>query len=371
MQFTEIPGLWELKNQLIAAYQRNKVAHGQLFFGISGTSAMPMAIAYATYLLCNNKNESDSCGTCSNCIRIKKHIHPDVHLIFPKVSSTGINFEKQFSSALKLFRSFLMQSPFGTLEDWAWSYGQENKNLLISREDSRHIQRIVSMKSLEGNQKILILWCPEMMNISSANAILKILEEPPENTIYLLVSYDKEKLISTIISRLQQINIAPNQEEEIRDFLIKKGTDSSQAMQIANKAEGRIGLALQKLDITDDNKSKDFQYWMRECWTKDYSKLIKRSDEFALSSKTHQRNIFIHAITIVRASVLYIGNIEPNVVDDEEKQFIIKFSENTSLEILQKIYQIINETYNSLERNANPKISHLNTSLDICACLNS
>ena len=181
MQFSAIPGLSELKDQLIGAFKKGKVAHAQLFSGVSGTAAFPMALAYASFLMCQNRNDNDSCGSCPNCTRIQKSIHPDVHWYFPKVSAADRGkYEKVLAEALPLWRSFISESPYGSFDDWALSYGQENKNLQISREDSRQILKNVSMRSVEGGYKIIFIWGVEFMHPAGANALLKVLEEPPE-----------------------------------------------------------------------------------------------------------------------------------------------------------------------------------------------
>jgi len=371
MQFSEIPGLEELKGQLIAAYSKGKIAHAQLFSGRPQTAVLPMALAYASYLMCSNKTETDSCGTCPNCVRIKKLIHPDIHFYFPKISaSDGGKYDKVLAEALPRFRVFLQQNTYGDLEDWAPAYGQENKNLLISRQDSRQMLKNVSMRSVEGGYKILIIWCPELMNPSSANAILKILEEPPEKTIYLLITYNYDALLATITSRTQLVVVPPNTESEVEQELRKQGVNQWKAAKLAKLSEGKLGQAVQLMDEEDAHEYQIFQQWMLECWRKDLSSLVRRSEEFSKSGKTAQRSNFNYAISLIRNAVMHAGGVEPASHSEEERSFIEKYSECLGTSKLEKVYSMINEAGIQLERNSNPRITHLNLSLDIIGLLN-
>lgn len=371
MQFSEIPGLQDLKEQLTSTYTKGKVAHAQLFSGRAETAAFPMALAYASYLMCDGRTDHDSCGKCPNCVRIKKLVHPDIHLIFPKISASDSGkYDKVLAEALPKFRSFVSESPFGDLEAWAHAYGNENKNLLISREDSRTMLKNVSMRSLEGGYKILIIWYPELMNPSAANAILKILEEPPENTIYLLVTYNYDLLLATITSRAQLVIVPPNKDSEITDFLVEKEVSQDVAMHAAKLSEGRIGAALSIANEEESPAFEYFQQWMLECWKKDLFSLVKRSEDFSKSGKANQRSSLNYSISVVRNSVVCSGGNPPSVQSDEEKSFITKFSNRLGFQKLEKVYTLINEALMNLDRNSNPRITHLNLSLDIILILN-
>jgi len=371
MQFSDIPGLHELKTQLTTAYSRGKVAHAQLFSGRSGTAVLPMAMAYASYLMCENRTETDSCGTCPNCLRIKKLIHPDIHFFFPKISAADRGkYDKVFSEALPKYRDFLATNAYGDLQAWAGAYGQENKNLLISREDSRYLLKNVSMRSVEGGYKIIFIWYPELMNQSSANAILKVLEEPPEKTLYLLVSYSYDLLLATITSRTQLVAVPPNSSGEIKEYLLQQGASDAHATNAANLAEGRIGLALGLLEEESDHEYQAFQKWMLECWNKDLTSLIRRSEDFSKAGKTAQRSTLDYALSLIRNSVIHAGGQRPPAHTEGEASFISKFSDRIGTPRLEKMYQMTNEAMIHLERNSNPRITHLNLSLDIIGTIN-
>ena len=372
MQFADIPGLKDLKNLLTTAYARGKVAHAQLFTGRPGTAVLPMALAYSSYLMCQQRTENDSCGTCPNCVRINKLIHPDIHFFFPKISASDKGkYDKVLAEALPKFRTFLSGHLFGDLAEWAEAYGQENKNLLISREDSRYLLKNVSMRSVEGGYKILILWYPELMNASSANAILKVLEEPPANTIYLLVCYSYDSLLATITSRTQLVVVPPNQSEEIKRHLIEKGADESLAEKTTNLSEGRLGMAMRLLGEENHQEYQSFQKWMLECWTKDLTSLVQRSEAFSKSGKLAQRATLDYSISLIRNAVIHSGGQPPLSQSPDENSFIIKYSDRLGVQKLEKVYAVTNEAIIHLERNSNPRITHLNLSLDIIGILNA
>ena len=370
MQFSEIPGLKELKEQLVAALKSGKIAHAQLFEGRPGTAVLPMALAYASYLMCENKTEDDSCGTCANCSRIKKLVHPDIHLHFPKISATENKYNKVLAEAIPRFREFVMESPFGDLEAWIRKYGQENKNILISREDSRQMFKNVSMRSVEGGYKILLIWMPELMNASSANAILKILEEPPEKTLYLLVSYNYDNLPATITSRTQLVNVPPNSIEEIQNHLEEKGIEPAKAAQAAKLSEGKPGLAFHVADVGESQEYEDFQKWMLECWNRNLTALVHRSEEFSKSGKAAQKIALNFPLSLIRNAVVHASGWAAPAQSEPEASFIEKFSDKLGLQQLAKNYALLNEALNHLERNSNPRITHLNLSLDITRVLN-
>ena len=284
MQFAEIPGLDDLKNSLVASYKNNHIAHAQLFNSALGGGGLPVAISFATYLLCENKQDQDSCGECANCQKMAKLIHPDVHFIYPKPSaSKSSDYDKLQTETLKKWRTFAAEKPYSDINDWVAYNGYENKNVLISREDSRNIIRTVSMKSFEGDFKILIIWYPEFMHPAAANGILKVLEEPPTQTIYLLVSYAYDNLLATIKSRTQIFNVTPFKEDVIKEYLIeKKGVDQTSAEKVARISNGSLGKAIYELENADKMAYEAFRNWMQMCLKGDYSGLLNVPEDLVI-----------------------------------------------------------------------------------------
>lgn len=372
MQFLDIPGLNALKSQLILSYRRGKVAHAYLYAGYSGTAAFPLALAYATYLMCQSKQEHDSCGTCVNCVRMKKSIHPDVHWYFPKIAASDAGkYEKVLSEALPLWRSFIAEKPFGSFEDWARHYEQDNKHLQLSREDSRQILNDVSMRSVEGGYKIIFIWGTECMHVTGANAILKKLEEPPENTFYFLITHHYDALLPTITSRAQLITISPHSSEEIQRYLMSTTKiGESRARQLSEMAYGSIGHALRLVQNDNPLPYHLFRDWMLACWRRDFTTLIKASEEFSKTNKTYQKDFLSYALALIRSAVLKASGNFPPVSHEDEGTFISKYAQQLGNEKLEIMYNLINEAIQHLERNANPRITHLNLSLVISKKIN-
>lgn len=373
MQFSQIPGLQELKSQLTNSFKKGKVAHAQLFSGNAGTSVFSMAQAYITYLMCENKTEDDSCGTCANCTRIEKAVHPDVHWYFPKISaSDGGKYLKVLAEALPAWRTFITESPFGSFEDWSLQYGQENKNLQLSREDSRQVLKNVSMRSVEGGYKVVFIWGAEFMHPTGANALLKVLEEPPEKTIFLLVSFNYDMLLRTITSRTQLVNVAPNTQEEIKNYLTEKfDTNSTQAAQLSKIAQGRIGVAIRSLQHNEEMAYDQFRDWMLGCWNRDLTFLVNASEDFSKSGKGNQRGFLTYSLSLIRNSMMKISGNETEVINSEEDQFIGKYAEKLGLEKLEHMYELLNKALIHLDRNSNPRITHLNLSMNILKKINA
>lgn len=368
MKFSEIPGNSELKASLIDSFQQNHIAHAQLFYSVEGGAGLPLAMAFATYLLCQNKTETDVCGECASCSKMKKMVHPDVHFFVPKAtSSKDSEMEKLRQEAMKNWRSFIPEHPFPMIEDWINANAYENKNVLISKDDSRQIIQTVSMKSFEGSFKIIVIWCPEFMNAPAANALLKVLEEPPVHTIYLMVTHELEALLPTIKSRTQLFTVPPFSADEIRHFLEhEKGVAPDHAQQISRVSGGSLGKAIQEIASDEGLAYGSFRQWMVECLKRDYTKLSERSEGFGRLGKAAQRNELVFALTLIRESILAKAGDESLIArTGEEKKFILDFSKTVPLDALEEIYKQISLHLGNLGRNANAKISLLALSLSI------
>ncbi len=361
MQFSDIPGLANIKSTLVGSYERNHIAHAQLFSGREGEGVLPMALAFITYLLCENKGENDSCGTCSNCQKMAKFIHPDVHFFYP--SPTTEKDEERIKRS-QLWREFLSEKPYGNLPEWIGLLGSENKVNQISKGDAREIIKAVSMKSFEGTYKILLIWYPESMNPTAANAILKVIEEPPENTLYLLVTYDYENIISTILSRTQIITIPSFEDKDVAEYIHRHfDVTDEQALRTSQLSKGNIREALTLLTNEQDIEFKDFQQWMRACFISDNISLVKLSEEFAQKTRSHQRMSISFAMDLIRNSILLKDAPELVYSEGEERTFIERFSKTFEIAAFEKMYKEFNDTLNDLGRNANPRITHLALSI--------
>lgn len=375
MTFAEIPGLTEVKKHLVKSVKENHIAHAQLFLGTSGSANLPMALAYATFLNCDNRGEEDACGVCPACQKNAKLIHPDFHFSFPTAANDSVKAAdaKISQNFLKYWRSFLIKDPFASVNDWVSHIGTDNKQLNISREESRQIIKSLSLKAFEGKYKVMLIWLPEYLHPSAANALLKIIEEPAEKTIFLLVSNNQGKLLGTITSRTQSVHIPAYTDEEIKQILINRyQIDERLAKQLAHISQGDLNKALSLSDDISDDTQPEFEQWMRECYTRDYTSLVKRSEAFQKFGKVNQQQWLIHAENIYRESLMAMMQSDELMrIPEEHKAFVQKFSKTISLEKVAAMTDILNKASYYLERNASAKMTLLNVSLQISGILRS
>jgi DNA polymerase III subunit delta' len=372
LKFSSIPGLHETKKLLTDAVKGNHIAHAQLFVGAEGALNLPMALAYATYLHCQNKGE-DACGICSACSKNLKFIHPDTHFVFPLSNVKNDKDEDRFKADItKAWRAFLLEQPFGNLDDWANYYGGEDKQALISREESREIIKTLSLKPFESPYKVMIIWQPELMHPSAANGILKILEEPPPHTYFILVTNAVDRLLPTIISRTQIVTVPLLWDEEVETCLVEKyGVDKSKAHRIARLAEGNLNLAIQLIESEEGNDSKIFMDWMRMCYGRSYGALVAMSEQFHALDRLNQRNLITYSMNAMREVLLRLsGAVAMNRFHGEELTFIENFSKFLDVEKIEKSFQLLNEAHYHLERNGSAKMIFLDMSLKISKILN-
>lgn len=368
MRFADIPGLVDVKEKLTGAVNNNHIAHAQLFLSKNGGNNLPLALAYATYLNCEQPIDNDSCGTCPSCSKNAKFVHPDVHFVYPVSATKNITGKDVISTNyLADWRSFLIENPYRSISDWANTFGGENKQVNISKEESRQVIKSLSLKSFEGKYKVMIIWLPEYMNSSSANGILKILEEPPEGTVFLLVCNDDEKLLTTILSRTQIVKIRPLTDAEMSDLLMEKfETDHEKASQIAYLANGNINEAFGMLYSGENESQTLFKEWMRMCFKRDFGAMVLMAEDFQKMNKIDQKNLLQYGISTMREAL--ITNLEVHEVvkvTGEEKAFVENFGKVLDPDKVIDVSQQLNEALYHLERNASPKITFLDLSLQI------
>ncbi len=371
MKFSDIGGLSEVRDKLINAVKNDQVAHAQLFLGKAGNANLSMALAYTTYLNCENRQEQDSCGTCPSCTKMSKFVHPDVHFVFPVSASKTITGKDVISTNfLKEWRSFLLETPYGDMNQWAAVYGGENKQANISKEESRQIIKKLSLKAFEAKFKVMIIWLPEFMHPSAANGILKILEEPPEKTIFLLVSNDAEKLLTTILSRTQIVTIPQFSDQEVEDILVRKhGIEASRAGQLAQLADGDLNAALHYMTDVENDNHRLFADWMRDCFKRDFTALVERADGYHAMNKVAQKSLLLYGLTMLRESLLFATAPDLVRVNGAEGQFLENFSKVMTPNKIGAISEKLNEAHYHLERNASAKMMFLDLSLQISALI--
>ena len=276
MKFLNVIGHHELKKQLNQTVKENRVSHAQLFAGNEGTGGLPLALAYAQYISCENRSEEDSCGICRSCLKYEKLIHPDLHFVFPVVN-TGSSGKSVSDDFIGEWRVAILENPYLNLNQWIEVIAAENKQGGIFEKESGEIIRKLNLKTYESDYKIMIIWMPEKMHHVASNKLLKMIEEPPQKTLFLLVSENPGQLLATILSRCQYVKVPPINKQDICEALSKHFNDNSKIDEIARVANGNYGKALELLN-SDDEDEIYFNYFvslMRNCYSKKVLELIK------------------------------------------------------------------------------------------------
>lgn len=357
MLLNEIVGQQEVKSRLLKMVNENRLPHALLFTGYEGSGNLATAVAFAQYLFCSNKKGNDSCGECPSCLKTSKLVHPDLHFVFPIAKSKHV---KSSIDLIKEFREAFLENPYLSLNDWFDGISAENKQPIIPVEESGNIIRELSYTSYEGLYKVMVIWQPEKMNIEAANKLLKVLEEPPEQTIFILACNHPDQLLSTIISRVQQIPFLRLQENEIKEALIKKyGVANENASQAAFLCDGNFNEAQKMLTQSDEHLSllQHFTAFMRIALKFDCDKALHWIDENAATGREKQKQFLQYALEIFRDCLMYnFGSRDLVRLSGNERQFLEKFAPYVTQRNYEKLVEEFNSNCYYVERNANPKI---------------
>jgi DNA polymerase-3 subunit delta' len=370
MRFQDIPGNGAIKDKLRQAVANGKVAHAQLFLGREGALNLPIALAFATYLHCQNRTSEDACGTCAACSKNLKYIHPDTHFVFPHRGILKTEDREAVKADFKKsWRSFLLEQPHGNHDDWIGYYGAEDKQPNISVEESRDIIRTLSLKAFESPFKIMVIWQPEFMHPSAANGLLKILEEPSANTFFFLVSNAPERLLPTILSRLQTIQVPLLSDEELAAWLKVQGhADQERVAAAVQLAEGNINLAVDLMESDETHLQDRFANWMRACYKKEYAQMVTLAEEFHAEDKMGQRTFLQYSLNMLRETLLSVSGASAiNRTQGGELKFIRDFSKVMNADKIDRASLLITESSLFLERNGSAKMIFLDMSLKISA----
>jgi DNA polymerase III subunit delta' len=366
MRFEDIHGLYEVKAKLIAAVQNNHLAHALMFSGREGSMNLSIALALATYLHCEQPGDTDACGNCAACVKNSKYVHPDLLFTVPVVGS-----KKYTQDFLKEWREFMLKTPYGNLSDWALSFGAEGKNPLIAKEESTRIIQNLSLKAFESPYKIQVIWLPEMMNPSTANGLLKILEEPPAGTFFFLVTNDQEKILTTIQSRTQTVRIPLYEDDELHEYLAKKTTtETDRLSEVVQLANGNVRDALQMLLESKDKNHDFFVEWLRESYGFKFSAIVARTDKFNQLNRTAQQNMLQYGLSILREALIKGAGMDTlQRVTDDSAKFVNDFSKVLNPDKIEKMMSALNEASYHLERNLHAKVVFADTSFKLGAIM--
>ena len=371
MLFKDIIGQAVIKQRLVQSVKDNRISHAQLFFGTEGSGSLALAMAYSQYIVCEQKQENDSCGKCTPCIKIQKLVHPDIHFVYPIISSKEVEIS---TDIITEWRAAFLDNPYMSLFQWYEFLGAENKQGIINVKESAEILHKLSLYSYESEFKIMIIWMPEKMPPPAANKLLKILEEPTEKTLFILVSENEDQMLRTILSRAQLIKINKISTQDMSLALQERnGLSQEDALKIVNLSDGNYNTAV-RLMLENENSTfnfSNFQNWMRACFKFEASKILSFIDEMAGSGREKQKNFLSYALHIIRESLMMnYASIDLTKLQGDELDFVKKFSPFINAANGERITESLNKAHYHIERNANPKILFFDLSFKINELLN-
>ena len=323
MKFNEVIGQKEVCRHLVMQVREDRIPHAQLLCGPEGCGKFAIALAYATYLLCKNPGD-DSCGECPSCAKINTLGHPDLHFIYPTIKKLTCD------SLSNKWKDMISSSPYFTLDDWLEAMGAGNQQPVIYQQESDIIQQKISLSSSEGGRKVIIIWLPERMNEPCANKMLKLLEEPPSKTAFLLVSEEPERLLATIVSRTQRIYVPRIAEADLAEALqTRYGHPADEAAALAHRADGSL---LKAMGLAGQSGEQAlcfnlFTQLMRLAWKRDIRGMKTWSEEVAGLGRERQKVFLEYAQRMVREN--FIANFhrpEMNYMGTDEQQFAVRFA---------------------------------------------
>lgn len=366
MQFSKILGQTHIKNHLTKSVDEGRIAHAQLFVGPEGSGTLPMAIAYAQYILCNNTNGENLGGNESCNLKFKNFSHPDLHFAFPVTTSDKVKSKPVSNFYLEEWRQLLEEQPYGNLFDWYKLLGVDNRQGQIGVDEAYEIVKSLSLKSYEGGYKVMIIWMAEKINTAAANKLLKLIEEPPEKTIFILIAEDEEQIINTIRSRCQILHFPPLAEDVISDALVENyHIEKSVSSRIAHQANGNYNKACDLIyqDSEDIQFEKWFVFWVRSAFKAKGNKkaihdLISWSEEIAKTGRETQKKFLAFCLNYFRQALLlnYSANdlvyLEPRSANFQLEKFAPFVHDANIMEISDELQNAIYH----IERNGSSKI---------------
>jgi len=377
MLFNDVIGQAEVKLHLAEMVQNNRLSHALLFLGKEGSGALPMALAFAQFLVCEKVNKkvpeasplfgdtlneqvtqiyTDSCGTCSACMKARAQVHPDIHFSFPVI--TKKSGEKPLSAQfITEWREFLKQLPYGNAYDWLQFIGAENKQGNISAEECNDIIRQMSLKSFESSYKILLMWMPEYLG-KEGNKLLKLIEEPPPDTLFILVAESEEQILPTILSRTQLVKIPLLSNSEIEEALVNRNnTNAAQARQVASIAEGNYHEALHLLQHSEEDWQGLLREWLNATIKAGPAAQVKWVGTMAELGREKQKQFLRYFNHLLEQSIrIRVMGLDKIPLAENEKDFAQRLNKIAGVSQQQAIIEELDKACYYIERNANARM---------------
>ena len=376
MRFSDILGQENIKNHLQQSANNGRIPHAQLFVGNEGSGTLPIAIAYAQYLLCLNSENAESCN-----IKCDNLSHPDLHFAFPVTSNDKVKKHPISKLFLTEWRQFITEQPYGNLFNWLQTIGVENKQGLINVDEAEAIVKSLQLKSYEGGFKVMVIWMAEKMNIAAANKLLKLIEEPPEKTVFILIAENEEQIISTIRSRCQVLHFPVLSEVDIATGLMSfEGISQNEARKIAHQSDGNLNKAihLSRNDSSDRIYEVWFITWIRTAFKAKgnasvINELVNWSETIAKTGRETQKSFLNYCLQFFRQALLQNYKAQSLVfIETTTPGFDLKrFAPFVHGGNIMAINKELNDAIYHIERNGNAKIILLDLSIKLTRLLHT
>jgi DNA polymerase-3 subunit delta' len=369
LRFSEVAGHSEIKKRLIQSVTEERVPHAQLFHGPEGAGSLTLALAYATYLSCTDRLLDDSCGECPSCLKYDKLVHPDLHFVYPVFTTKSITSNPVSDDFIADWRKALLENPYLTLQQWYGYMGLENKQGIINKWESQAIMRKLNLKAFESDHKIMIMWMPEKMNASASNKLLKMIEEPPPMTVFLLVAENTGQILPTVLSRTQLIRVPRLRDEELLEALNKSYTEDEEKLKnTVHLAEGNYGSAVEILARSEESEYQLdlFIRVMRLAYSRKFQEIFTWVDEISGLGRERQKSFLVYALRMVREN--YLLNMEQKELvrmNPQENDFSGRFSAFIHKDNAQEIIRELDEACVHIEANAYARIVFLDFALTL------
>jgi DNA polymerase-3 subunit delta' len=356
MQFKEVIGQEDVKKHLTEMIGQNRLSHALLFTGKEGTGSLSLAIAFAQYIMCENPLPDDSCGICNACKKARDLVHPDIHFSYPVIPKKS--GDKPISTDfIAEWREFIQQYPYGNVYDWLQFIGAENRQGNITAQECNEIIHKLSLKSFESEYKVLVLWMPEYLE-KEGNKLLKLVEEPPPNTIFIMVAENESQVLSTIVSRTQLVKIPPVRSDAIEQELMLKGKLSKeQARQIASVSAGNYRESLQIMQHSSEDWQSLLRDWLNAIMKSGPIAQVKWIEEMSKHGRERQKQFLRYFNHLLGQAIkLQVLNDAATGIAENERDFALRLNKMADISQQQAMIEEIDKASYYIERNANAKM---------------
>ena len=372
MRFADVIGHASIKNRLVRTVRENRISHAQMFLGPSGAGKLALAIAYAQYINCRSKKDNDSCGVCPSCVKYGKLAHPDLHFLYPTAKTdkvdkpVSLDFVREWRELLADSRQYI------TLADWYAKINIERKQAIINARDCNNLIQTLSYKNYEADYKVMIIWMVEKLFHAAAPKILKILEEPPDRTLFILVAEDTESILPTILSRTQIIKVPPIDQDSLLQHFLGQGVSPQLANDALRVYPGDLVMAQRMIrdNGADDRNFELFRQWMRLCYQGKMEELIRFVGDIVKNTREFHKSFLTYSLRMSRETFL-VSRGSPTLtrMNSKEAELVDNFNPFINNRNIQLINEAFNDAIYHIERNVNSSVMFLDLSLKFVSYL--